>query len=199
MRRMPNIRSLEATMSTRKSTSTDAILPMTADYMEQIVRREKTYEFRRYLISSCVQRIWFYLNAPHSHIRYICAIDPARTRNAEDEPLPEDGAGNHEFNTRHEDWDKYDYAYRILDVREISPPIPLSDLKAIYGMKGAPRGLVYVPPTLVNGCKVEEQQLLWSAEMKVEDIITVQPNLPDPEKRKRAGSEVTTNIKKTRR
>src|ERR1700683_4086318 len=65
---------------------TDVILPMTVslvflpascapqvdmpqdDYMQQIIRGEKNYEFRRYLISPSVQRVWFYLNAPLSQI-----------------------------------------------------------------------------------------------------------------------------------
>ncbi|KAI0746079.1 hypothetical protein C8Q76DRAFT_790380 [Earliella scabrosa] len=100
------------------ATHTDAILPMTDDYMPQIFRREKTYEFRRYRILDSVKRIWFDLNAPRSSaIVYICDIDPApRTRNPGDPALPEDGAGNREFNTRHRDWDKYDFAYRVLQV-----------------------------------------------------------------------------------
>ncbi|KAI3609846.1 kinesin domain-containing protein [Moniliophthora roreri] len=44
---------------------------------------------------------------------YICEIDPARTRYLGDEPLPEDGLGNAEYNA---DWDRYDYASRIRNV-----------------------------------------------------------------------------------
>ncbi|KAI0746077.1 hypothetical protein C8Q76DRAFT_49600 [Earliella scabrosa] len=146
------------------ATHTDAILPMTDDYMQQIVRREKTYEFRRYRISDSVKRVWFYLNAPRSAIVYICDIDSARTRNPGDPALPEDGAGNREFNTRHRDWDKYDFAYRVRSVRQLSTPIDLKVMKERYGIKGAPRGLVYVPPSMLEDVHLEAQELLWAVD-----------------------------------
>ncbi|KAJ3808125.1 hypothetical protein F5876DRAFT_67537 [Lentinula aff. lateritia] len=145
-----------------KETSEDAILAMTNDYMQQIVRREKTHEFRKYKISSTVKRIWFYLNAPHSAIAYICEIDPARTRSPDDDPLPEDGLGNREFNTRHEDWDRYDYAYRVKSVRKLNAPLSLRAMKELYGMKIAPRGLVYAPPDMVKDIPLDQQLLLWA-------------------------------------
>lgn len=45
-------------MAPPKAVNLDAILPMTDEYMQQIVRGEKTYEFRRYLIAPSVERIW---------------------------------------------------------------------------------------------------------------------------------------------
>ena len=144
-----------------KNTCEDAILPMTNDYMQQIVRREKNYEFRRYEIAPSVKRIWFYLNAPISSIVYICEIDPARTRKPGDEPLPEDGLGNHEYNTRHEDWDRFDYAYRIRSVRQLKASIHLKEMKEAYGMKSAPRSLVYVPSMLSKAVRWDEQAVRW--------------------------------------
>jgi predicted transcriptional regulator len=149
---------------------TDAILPMTDDYMQQIVRREKTYEFRRYRISASVKRIWFYLNAPRSAIVYICDIDPACTREPGDAPLPEDGLGNAEFNLRHKDWDKYDFAYRVRNVRQLAIPINLAKMKEHYGIKGAPRGLVYVPPLMFEEVPVDTQKLLWSIDHNAENL-----------------------------
>ncbi|KAF5369533.1 hypothetical protein D9758_002792 [Tetrapyrgos nigripes] len=145
-----------------KGQSEDAILPMTDGYMQQIVRREKNYEFRRYRISSSVKRIWFYLNAPHSAVVYICDIDPARARNPGDDPLPEDGLGNRKFNTRHPDWDRYDFAYKVRSVRKLTAPLHLKEMKERFGMKGAPRSLVYVPSEVLEKVKPEEQELLWT-------------------------------------
>lgn len=79
--------------------------------MQQIVTGEKTYEFRKYLINRNVERIWFYRTAPHSSIEYICKILPARTRNASDEPLEDNGLGNKEYNERHKEYEGYDFAY----------------------------------------------------------------------------------------
>lgn len=131
--------------------------------MEQIVRGEKNYEFRKYLIKSTVQRIWFYINAPRSHIGYICEIDPARTRKEGDEPLAEDGLGNKEFNERQKDWDGYDFAYRVRSVYRIRKPISLSDLKSKYGIRGAPRGLVYVPTDILTDVVWRDQELILPA------------------------------------
>ncbi|KAJ7506677.1 hypothetical protein B0H11DRAFT_239529 [Mycena galericulata] len=145
------------------STHLDAILPMTDNYMQNIVRHEKNHEFRRYRISSSVQRIWFYLTAPLSHIAYICEIDPAQTRLSEsDPPLAEDGLGNAEFNTQRDgEWARYDYAYRIWSVWKIKEPISLKTMKGVYGMKGAPRGLVYVPERMKNEVVWQQQECVW--------------------------------------
>ena len=131
---------------------------MTNDCMQQIVRGEKTYEFRRYLISPSVKRIWFYLNAPLSHIGYICEIDSARTRNLGDEPLPEDGLGNKEYNSRHKECDRYDFAYRVKSVWRIQEPITLAVMKEKFGIKIAPRGLIYVPPKMAVEVPWEDQE-----------------------------------------
>ncbi len=144
-----------------KNTCEDAILPMTDGYMQQIVRRDKNYEFRRYEIAPSVKRIWFYLNAPISSIVYICEIDPARTRKPGDDPLPEDGLGNREYNTRHKDWDRFDYAYRVRSVRQLKESIRLKEMKEVYGMKSAPRSLVYVPSMLSKAVLWDEQTVLW--------------------------------------
>jgi hypothetical protein len=78
--------------------------------MQQIVRGEKNYKFRKYRIAPTmshpspwepkldflivfheVKRVWFYLTAPFSCISYVCEIDGAVTRNEGDPKLPEDG------------------------------------------------------------------------------------------------------------
>ncbi|KAF7366704.1 hypothetical protein MSAN_00928500 [Mycena sanguinolenta] len=135
---------------------------MADKYMQNIVRQEKNFEFRRYRISDSVQRIWFYLNAPFSHVAYICEIDPARTRNSGDPPLPEDGIGNAEFNTeRGGEWERYDYAYRIRSVWRIKEPIGLKTMKEKYGVKGAPRALVYVPELMASEVVWDQQECVW--------------------------------------
>lgn len=130
--------------------------------MQQIVRGEKNYEFRRYLIQPSVQRVWFYLTAPFSHVAYICEIDPARTRKKGDDPLIEDGLGNREFNQRHPDWNNYDFAYPIRSVYSLHRPVTLQELKSFYGMKGAPRGLVYVPGKLMEDITWSDQERILS-------------------------------------
>ncbi|KAJ6558458.1 hypothetical protein DFH09DRAFT_1084015 [Mycena vulgaris] len=141
--------------------------------MQNIGCREKNYEFRRYRIAKTVQRIWFYLNAPFSHIAYICEIDPARTRNPGDPPLSDDGIGNAQFNTeRGGEWERYDYAYRIRSVWKIKDPIALKIMKDTYNLKGAPRGLIYVPELMASTVVWEQQEYVspaLSAAVSVED------------------------------
>lgn len=132
--------------------TTDVILPMTnspaAPYMDQITSGEKTYEFRKYRLNSSVQRVWLYVTAPASRIEYVCEIDPVRTRNEGDELLPLDGVGNREFNERHSDWEGYDYAYGIVSVWR--NPIGLEEMRERYGIRSAPRGLVYLPKAVAE-------------------------------------------------
>ena len=144
----------------RTSTKSDAILPMQEPYMQQIVTGEKTYEFRKYCLKQSVKRIWFYSTAPQSTIEYICEILPARTRNPGDLALEGDGLGNKEFNTRHKDWEGYDFAYKILSVYRIEKPITLDDLRNDHGMRSAPRGLVYAPPSLLEFVEWQKQSKL---------------------------------------
>lgn len=124
---------------------TDVILAMQEPYVRQIVDGSKTYEFRKYHLEPSVKRIWFYVTAPTSSITHICEIEPARTRNTGDAPLEEDGLGNSEFNARHEDWEGYDFAYKILSVHALEEPISLADLNEKYDLKSAPRKIVYLP------------------------------------------------------
>jgi predicted transcriptional regulator len=116
--------------------------------MQQIITGAKDYEFRKYLLPVSIKRIWFYTTAPQSRIEYICSILPARTRNSGDLPLEEDGVGNREFNERHVDWEGYDFAYKIVEVRRIEMPVTLGDLRRDHGVEDVPKGVVYVPKSL---------------------------------------------------
>jgi predicted transcriptional regulator len=128
--------------------------------MQQIITGEKTYEFRKYRLEQPVKRIWFYSTAPQSRIQYICEILPAKTRNPDDLPLEEDGLGNKQLNTRRKDWEGYDFAYKILSVYKIENPITLDDLRNDHGMTAAPRGLVYIPPSLLGSVEWQKQTKL---------------------------------------
>ena len=141
-------------------TDTDVILAMQEPYMTQIVEGHKNYEFRRYCLKPSVKRIWFYRTAPYSSIAHICEILTARTRNAGDPPLEEDGMGNREFNNKAKDYEGYDFAYKILSVYEIEKPLLLKDLMSRYGMKSAPRGMVYLPKAIFD-------DLVWDKQRRI--------------------------------
>jgi hypothetical protein len=128
--------------------------------MQQIASGQKTYEFRSYRLADSVKRVWFYRTAPRSSIEYICEILPGQTRNPGDPALEEDGLGNKEFNGRHKDWERYDFAYKIISVYKLDKPVTLNDLKTLYGIGSAPRGLVYVPPSLAKDVDWQKQTKL---------------------------------------
>lgn len=131
--------------------------------MQQIVTREKTFEFRRKAYPSTVTRVWFYEIAPISAVTYICEVDKANVRTRENpNPIPEDGVGNAEYNAFHADWDGYDYAYRVRSCRKLKQPVTLANLRQRYGLGGAPRSLVYVPDTLKDDVDWRAQDLVWS-------------------------------------
>lgn len=139
---------------------TDVILPMQDPYMTQIINGTKNYEFRKYHLRPSVQRIWFYRTAPHSSITHVCETQPARTRNPDDPPLEENGLGNAEFNSRHKDWDGYDFAYKMVTVCELRRPITLREMKEVHGFRLAPRGMVYLPRSIYDGVDLGQQKMV---------------------------------------
>ncbi|CAI0654417.1 unnamed protein product [Colletotrichum noveboracense] len=133
--------------------NTDMILAMQDPYMQQIINGTKTYEFRKYNMEG-IKRIWFYRTAPHSAITHVCEVSPAATRNPGDQPIPENGLGNKEFNDRHSDWNGYDFAYRINSVYQINTPdgqgIMWPQMRDEHGMKIHPRGRVRLPASIAE-------------------------------------------------
>ena len=138
----------------------DVILPMQDPYMTQIITGSKTYEFRKYHLRPNIQRIWFYRTDPHSSITHACETQPARTRNPGDPQLEEDGLGNAEFNSRHRDWDGYDFAYKMVTVWELRRPIALREMKEVHGFRLAPRGMVYLPGSICESVDLGEQKMV---------------------------------------
>ncbi|WWC71172.1 uncharacterized protein I206_105125 [Kwoniella pini CBS 10737] len=143
---------------------TDIILSMahtsTEDYMQQIVNKSKTHEFRKKLYPSSVVRIWFYETFPISAITYICEINPAHIRD-KNGLLDTIGIGNKEFNEPHKDWLGYEYAYKVISCYKSNRPITLNEMKSKYGINGAPRGMVYVKQKMMEDVKWDEQECIW--------------------------------------
>lgn len=145
--------------------------------MEQIATGLKNYQFRKQSLKASVRRIWYYRTAPYSSVDYVCEIfSPPRTRtpthshpninritpeNFLPGTLEEDGSvGNHEFNSHHPEWEGYDFAYKIVSVYKLKESIPLNELKNRYGMKAAPRSLVYTPKSLTDEVEWNRQTKL---------------------------------------
>ncbi|KAJ5727847.1 hypothetical protein N7493_005667 [Penicillium malachiteum] len=110
-------------------------------------------------------------DAPHSSITHVCDTSSARTQAPGDPPLEEDGLGNSEFNSRHPDWDGYDFVYKMMTVRELCQPITLSEMKENRGFKLAPRGLVYLPTSIGDMSDLDEQKLASCVDL--EELMSV--------------------------
>ncbi|KAG6917882.1 hypothetical protein DXG01_000652 [Tephrocybe rancida] len=138
-----------------KNIKSDIVLTTSNEILQYITSGHKNYEFRKTPLPSFVQRIWFYISAPISQLAYICEIDSARTR---EPPLPHDGVGNQQFNERSSrEWESLNYAYRIRSVYRIHQPITLETMKAHYGIKGVPRGVMYVPEAMLRDVVCDTQ------------------------------------------
>ncbi|RMD43092.1 hypothetical protein DV735_g2029, partial [Chaetothyriales sp. CBS 134920] len=102
-------------------TKANMILPMQEPYMQQIVDGEENYEFRKYCLKPSVKRIRFY---------YVCEILPAKTRIQRTPLQPGQPASR-------------------------LSPAPSSHLfnhtlGTTYGVKSAPRGMVYTPAAVLK-------------------------------------------------
>ncbi|KAM7219241.1 hypothetical protein V8F06_005410 [Rhypophila decipiens] len=147
--------------------ATDVILPMSEPFTSLVLSGQKTYEFRKYRLKPTIKRVWFYRTAPYSSITHIAEIAPAHVWST-DGPLPdEDGVGNKEYNDLRQvkQWRSRfgEFAYRILAVWELREGIPLRKMKERYGIKGPPRGLVYLPSQL-------GKEVVWHRQRKISDV-----------------------------
>ncbi|GFZ43502.1 hypothetical protein JCM24511_01222 [Saitozyma sp. JCM 24511] len=161
-------RSVEMEVEILRSTmsKTDLILAMartaSEDYMQQIVLRLKTHEFRKRRYPTSVLRFWFYETSPINAITYICEVSPAHSR-SEDGPLgDEEGIGNRDYNEFDPSFEGYEYAYRVKSCWRVVQPVGLDRLMKDFGLGGAPRGMVYVPEELARVVAWDEQELVWS-------------------------------------
>lgn len=139
---------------------TDVILKIQQPHLSNILSGIKTYEFRKYLLPSSVQRVWFFLIEPVSSISYVAEISPAiiRTKEPSDVSwrLPEDGVGNREFNSFDEGWEGEDYAYKLGRVWRLEGEVGLQKLTGEWGLDERLRRGVETPRGLVERVKLDE-------------------------------------------
>lgn len=106
------------------------------EFTKKIETGEKNYEFRKYYPKQNIGLLYVYETVPTRALKYIIEIGdivkyPDR--------ISKEGYGNLEFNNGLK---KSKYAYEIKHVDILERPIPLSELKNLYGF-AAPQAYAY--------------------------------------------------------
>ncbi|EHK96384.1 hypothetical protein M7I_7883 [Glarea lozoyensis 74030] len=116
---------------TRETLRTDILISIYPNHVANMLTRQKTHEFRKYLIPPTVSRIWIYETAPVSAIRYCAVIEPG----IQPGELPADdleGLNNRIFNdgeTLKPGGSGSRYAYRIAELYRLGSEVSLEELR----------------------------------------------------------------------
>ncbi|KAI9812830.1 MAG: hypothetical protein M1826_002751 [Phylliscum demangeonii] len=126
-------------MAPHDALDTDIVLSIHPHHVANIISRTKDHEFRRYMLPWTVRRLWIYETRPVSAIRYVAIISGAKSpgqlgrdnlsglRNAEFESGELTEAGLAKF------------AYKILELHQLMPNLPLEEAKSMQWLKGPPQ------------------------------------------------------------
>ncbi|ROT36509.1 hypothetical protein SODALDRAFT_220851 [Sodiomyces alkalinus F11] len=122
----------------------DIFISIHPEHVDQIVSGKKNHEFRSYRIPAVVTRMWIYVTAPVSELRYMARISAAKQPG---EIKDEEGLGNAEFNRRRSG---AAFAYELLEVYRLNNPASLDEMKEHGWLAGPPQKYNYVPPAVVG-------------------------------------------------
>jgi len=122
--------------------------------MNHIVERTKNHEFRKYLISNTVQRMWLYVSSPDQTLRYIATISHGKSPG---EIKVENGMGNADFNAGLKESIA---AYEIKELYQLKEPLALTEMQAKYGAT-FPQRFSYVSAKMIKEIVLEDQIRLF--------------------------------------
>ncbi|KAF8887858.1 hypothetical protein CPB84DRAFT_1684550 [Gymnopilus junonius] len=123
-------RSRASKSSSSAISKTDILISIKPVYMNYIIQRTKNHEFRKYLISKTVERMWLYVSSPDQTLRYIATISHGKSPG---EIEVEDGMGNADFNAGLKKG-LAAYAYEIKELYQLNEPLALAEMQKRYGM-----------------------------------------------------------------
>ncbi|KAJ7665107.1 hypothetical protein DFH06DRAFT_1390481 [Mycena polygramma] len=131
----------------------DIVISIKTPHMNNIVARLKNHEFRKYLISRTVERMWLYVSS--QTLRYIAIISQAKVPGEIADDVLE-GIGNVNFNEGH----RTSHAYEIKHLYKLRLPLHITVLGQRYGIS-PPQRYAYAPTQLLEDVKLEEQEMLF--------------------------------------
>ncbi|PWI74197.1 PUA-like domain protein [Purpureocillium lilacinum] len=149
------------TTATSDRVQTDVLLAIQPAHLNNILTRQKNHDYRKYRLRDGVERLWLYETrgttqesegaAAITHIATI-PFDVRHTPGTVPEELF--GIGNAEFNAGKK---QSKYGYPIMELYRLVKPIPLAEMRTVWGMGGAPMGWCYVKKPMWQDRWGEEQ------------------------------------------
>ncbi|THV03939.1 hypothetical protein K435DRAFT_229296 [Dendrothele bispora CBS 962.96] len=132
----------------------DILIAIKPIFVDWIVSRQKTHEFRKYLLSSNVERMWIYTSSPSQTLQYIAIISQGKKPGEIDSS--DSGIGNDEFNQGvHGCSGPSGYAYEIKELYELHEPLKLKDMQRRYAVT-FPQRFVYLPKKMQEDFVLED-------------------------------------------
>ena len=116
---------------------TNVVMSIKPVHMERIKSGVKNHEFRKYVPSRGVDRLWIYTSSAVCALEYVADIDKIV---AYPDKIAEDGYGNMEF---HMGEKEATYAYHIKSLYRLKKPIHLGELREKFKFT-APQSFFYL-------------------------------------------------------
>lgn len=116
---------------------TDVVMSIKPVHVARIKSGVKNHEFRKYVPSRGVDRLWVYTSSPVCALEYVVDIDKIV---AYPDKIVEEGYGNTEFNMGEKE---APYAYHIKSLYRLKKPIHLDELREKYKFN-APQSFFYL-------------------------------------------------------
>ena len=130
-------------MAPRTATS-DIFITLPSQHVTNILSRAKDHDMRPYAFPPTVCRLWIYEAKPVCALKYMAEIGPAKRPG---QISDERGLGNADFNAKKgRSW----HAYEILQLYELSDPLPLPRLIANEWLDEAPKRFNRVRPAVID-------------------------------------------------
>jgi hypothetical protein len=130
-------------MAARTATS-DIFITLPSQHVTNILSRAKDHDMRPYAFPPTVCRVWIYEAKPVCALKYMAEIGPAKRPG---QISDERGLGNTDFNEKKgRTWN----AYEILQLYELSDPLPLPKLIANEWLDEPPKKFAKVRPAVID-------------------------------------------------
>jgi hypothetical protein len=141
-----------------RTTFSDIFISLPPQHVTEILSRARDHVIRAYSFPQTVSRVWIFETKPVSTLKYMAEISSAKRPG---QIVDERGLENAKFNTRTgTSW----AAYEILQLYELSGPLPWAKIKANEWLKEPPRKYDKVGPAVLDQLVANLKPPLFQAE-----------------------------------